>query len=294
MKTNFIKGIIFACVAALWWGMPQPLFFDEINYIPSLEVAMHRGVWSFFVLFLSLVIFSEIKDFFKLFKSSKKIIILTITSLLIATNWLGFIYSVSINKVQDASLGYFLTPMISISLGYFILNENLNTRKIISVSLMLLACFILFTSLDSFPYLALLIGTTWGVYGLLRKQIEVSPATGLLYESGLITLIALPYLIYLNHLEIGYFSFNLSYISVMLFLTGIVTIIPLFFFNLGLRYTTLSLAGVLFYIAPSFHFITSVFILGENLVNEKFIAFIIIWVGVSIFIYDVVRNSKLS
>ena len=294
MKTNFIKGIIFACVAALWWGMPQPLFFDEINYIPSLEVAMHRGVWSFFVLFVSLVIFSEIKDFFKLFKSSKKIIILTITSLLIATNWLGFIYSVSINKVQDASLGYFLTPMISISLGYFILNENLNTRKIISVSLMLLACFILFTSLDSFPYLALLIGTTWGVYGLLRKQIEVSPATGLLYESGLITLIALPYLIYLNHLEIGYFSFNLSYISVMLFLTGIVTIIPLFFFNLGLRYTTLSLAGVLFYIAPSFHFITSVFILGENLVNEKFIAFIIIWVGVSIFIYDVVRNSRLS
>lgn len=294
MKTNFIKGIIFACVAALWWGMPQPLFFDEINYIPSLEVAMHRGVWSFFVLFFSLVIFSEIKDFFRLFKSSKKIIILTITSLLIATNWLGFIYSVSINKVQDASLGYFLTPMISISLGYFILNENLNTRKIISVSLMLLACFILFTSLDSFPYLALLIGTTWGVYGLLRKQIEVSPATGLLYESGLITLIALPYLIYLNHLEIGYFSFNLSYISVMLFLTGIVTIIPLFFFNLGLRYTTLSLAGVLFYIAPSFHFITSVFILGENLANEKFIAFVIIWVGVSIFIYDVVRNSRLS
>jgi len=294
LKTNFIKGIIFACVAALWWGMPQPLFFDEINYIPSLEVAMHRGVWSFFVLFFSLVIFSEIKDFFKLFKSSKKIIILTITSLLIATNWLGFIYSVSINKVQDASLGYFLTPMISISLGYFILNENLNTRKIISVSLMLLACLILFTSLDSFPYLALLIGTTWGVYGLLRKQIEVSPATGLLYESGLITLIALPYLIYLNHLEIGYFSFNLSYISVMLFLTGIVTIIPLFFFNLGLRYTTLSLAGVLFYIAPSFHFITSVFILGENLANEKFIAFIIIWVGVSIFIYDVVRSSRLS
>ncbi len=294
MKTNFIKGIIFACIAAVWWGMPQPLFFNEINYIPSLEVAMHRGLWSFFVLFFSLVIFSEIKDFFKLFKSSKKIIILTITSLLIATNWLGFIYSVSINKVQDASLGYFLTPMISISLGYFILNENLNKRKIISVLLMFLACFILFASLNSFPYLALLIGTTWGIYGLLRKQIEVSPATGLLYESGLITLIALPYLMYLNYLNIGFFSFNFSYISVMLFLTGIVTIIPLFFFNLGLRYTTLSLAGVLFYIAPSFHFITSVFILGEYLVNEKIIAFIIIWVGVTIFIYDVVKNSKLS
>ena len=294
MKTNFSRGIIFACLAAIWWGMPQPLFFNEINYIPSFEVAMHRGVWSFFILFLSLIFFSEINDFFVLFKSSKKIIILTITSLLIATNWLGFIYSVSINKVQDASLGYFLTPMISISLGYFILNENLNIRKVISVLLMLFACLILFTSLDSFPYLAILIGTTWGVYGLLRKQIQVSPAVGLLYESGLITLFALPYLLYLNHIDIGFFSFNFNYISIMLFLTGIVTIIPLFFFNLGLRYTTLGLAGVLFYIAPSFHFITSVFILGEYLEMEKIVAFIIIWVGVSIFIYDVVKSPRLS
>ena len=294
MKTNFSRGIIFACLAAIWWGMPQPLFFNEINYIPSFEVAMHRGVWSFFILFLSLIFFSEINDFFLLFKSSKKIIILTITSLLIATNWLGFIYSVSINKVQDASLGYFLTPMISISLGYFILNENLNIRKVISVLLMLFACLILFTSLDSFPYLAILIGTTWGVYGLLRKQIQVSPAVGLLYESGLITLFALPYLIYLSRINIGYFSLNFNYISIMLFLTGIVTIIPLFFFNLGLRYTTLGLAGVLFYIAPSFHFITSVFILGEYLEIEKIVAFIIIWVGVSVFIYDVVKSPRLS
>ena len=294
MKTNFSRGIIFACLAAIWWGMPQPLFFNEINYIPSFEVAMHRGIWSFFILFLSLIFFSEINDFLVLFKSSKKITILTITSLLIATNWLGFIYSVSINKVQDASLGYFLTPMISISLGYFILNENLNIRKAISVLLMLFACLILFTSLDSFPYLAILIGTTWGVYGLLRKQIQVSPAVGLLYESGLITLFALPYLIYLSQINIGYFSFNFNYISIMLFLTGIVTIIPLFFFNLGLRYTTLGLAGVLFYIAPSFHFITSVFILGEYLEIEKIVAFIIIWVGVSVFIYDVVKSPRLS
>ena len=285
---------MYACIAAIWWGMPQPLFFNEIKFIPSLEVAMHRGVWSFFVLFLSLIFFSQINDFLVLFKSSKKITILTITSLLIATNWLGFIYSVSINKVQDASLGYFLTPMISISLGYFILNENLNIRKVISVLLMFFACLILFTSLDSFPYLAILIGTTWGVYGLLRKQIQVSPAVGLLYESGLITLFALPYLIYLSRINIGYFSFNFNYISIMLFLTGIVTIIPLFFFNLGLRYTTLGLAGVLFYIAPSFHFITSVFILGEYLEIEKIVAFIIIWVGVSVFIYDVVKGPRLS
>ena len=255
---------------------------------------MHRGVWSFFVLFLSLLFLNGIYDFVNLFRSIRNIIILTITALLIATNWLGFIYSVSIDKVQDASLGYFLTPMISITLGWLILKENLNLKKIISVSLMLIACLILFSTSNTFPFLALLIGTTWGIYGLLRKQIQVSPATGLLFESGLISLFAVPYLIYLNFENIGYFSFNFNYISIMLFLTGIVTIIPLFFFNLGLRHTTLGLAGVLFYIAPSFHFITSIFILNEYMEVQKLIAFVIIWIAVGIFIYDAVRTSKLS
>ena len=294
MKTNFTRGILYACLAAIWWGMPQPLFFNQIKFIPSLEVAMHRGVWSFFILFLSLLFVNGRYDFLNLFKSIKNIIILATTSLLIATNWLGFIYSVSIDKVQDASLGYFLTPLISITLGYLILKESLNIRKIISVSLMLIACIILFSTLDNFPFLALFIGTSWAIYGLLRKQIQISPATGLLFESGLISLFALPYLIYLNFENIGYFSFNFNYISIMLFFTGIVTIIPLFFFNLGLRHTTLGLAGVLFYIAPSFHFITSVFILSESMEIQKFIAFIIIWIGVAIFIYDAVKKSKLS
>ena len=285
---------MYACIAAIWWGMPQPLFFNEIKFIPSLEVAMHRGVWSFFVLFLSLLFLNGIYDFVNLFRSIRNIIILTITALLIATNWLGFIYSVSIDKVQDASLGYFLTPMISITLGWLILKENLNLKKIISVSLMLIACLILFSTSNTFPFLALLIGTTWGIYGLLRKQIQVSPATGLLFESGLISLFAVPYLIYLNFENIGYFSFNFNYISIMLFLTGIVTIIPLFFFNLGLRHTTLGLAGVLFYIAPSFHFITSIFILNEYMEVQKLIAFVIIWIAVGIFIYDAVKSPKLS
>ena len=285
---------MYACIAAIWWGMPQPLFFNEIKFIPSLEVAMHRGVWSFFVLFLSLLFLKGISDFVNLFKSIKNITILTITALLIATNWLGFIYSVSIDKVQDASLGYFLTPMISITLGYLILKENLNLQKIISVALMLIACLLLFSTSNTFPFLALLIGTTWGIYGLLRKQIQVSPATGLLFESGLISLFAVPYLIYLNFENVGFFSLNFNYISIMLFFTGIVTIIPLFFFNLGLRHTTLGLAGVLFYIAPSFHFITSIFILNEYMEVQKLIAFIIIWIAVGIFIYDAVITSKLS
>ena len=184
--------------------------------------------------------------------------------------------------------------MISIVLGFFFLNEKLNFNKIISVILMFIACLMLFLSLGNLPFIAVLIGTTWAIYGLLRKQISVSPATGLLFESGLITVIALPYLIYLSVLDIGFMSLSLSYTSIMLILTGTVTIFPLFFFNLGLKHIPLGLAGVLFYIAPSFHFITSVFILGEYMQVEKFLAFLIIWMGVGIFIYDAIKTNKLS
>ena len=273
--------------------MPQPLFFDQIKYVPSLEVAMHRGLWSFVLLFILLFFLNEIKDFIGLFNSSRKIIILSITGILIAINWTGFIYSVSIKQVQDASLGYFLTPMISVIFGFSFLNEKLNINKVISVMLMLIASLIIFLSEGNFPFISILIGTTWAVYGLLRKQIKVSPATGLLYESGFITLFALPYLIYLSFLDIGYISITFSFTTIMLILTGAVTIFPLFFFNLGLKYIPLGLAGVLFYIAPSFHFITSLFVLGENMEFEKIIAFILIWIGVAIFIYDVIKDKEI-
>ena len=101
--------------------MPQPLFFDQIKHIPSIEVAMHRGLWSFVLLFILLFFLNEIKDFWTLFNSIKNIFVLSVTGILIAVNWTGFIYSVSIQQVQDASLGYFLTPMISIVFGFFFL-----------------------------------------------------------------------------------------------------------------------------------------------------------------------------
>ena len=271
--------------------MPQPLFFDQIKYVPSIEVAMHRGLWSFVLLFILLFFLNEIKDFISLFNSSRKIIILSITGILIAINWTGFIYSVSIKQVQDASLGYFLTPMISVIFGFFFLNEKLNTNKVISVLLMFIASLIIFLIQGNFPFISILIGTTWAVYGLLRKQIKVSPATGLLYESGLITILALPYLIYLSFLDMGYISITFSFTTIMLILTCAVTIFPLFFFNLGLKYIPLGLAGVLFYIAPSFHFITSLFVLNEYIEFEKIIAFILIWIGVAIFIYDVIKKK---
>ena len=174
------------------------------------------------------------------------------------------------------------------------MKENLSLIKVFSVFLMIFAIIFLFTNLNQIPYLILLIGSTWAIYGLLRKQINVSPSIGLLYESFVITLISVPYLIYLfvnsesSFLTVDYKT------TLFLILTGAVTIFPLFFFNSGLKFIQLGLAGVLFYLAPSFHFITSVFILGEDILTVKLISFLIIWIGILSYIYSTFKERTIE
>ncbi len=290
LKNNFYKGVLFTCIASIFWGLPQPLFFRELNHVNTIEVVLHRGFWSFIFLFLILIFISNINDFIKIFKSPKKIFVLSITACLIASNWGGFIYSVEQERVQDASMGYFITPMISIILGYFFLKEKISKLKMYAVILMILAIVILFIYMDGIPYLVISIGTTWAIYGLLRKQINISPSTGLLYESFFISIISVPYLIYIYKLGESSFLTIDNKTTIFLVLTGAVTIFPLFFFNLGLSFIQLGLAGVLFYLAPSFHFLTSAFILGEDIQITKLISFIIIWMGIILYIYDTLKN----
>jgi chloramphenicol-sensitive protein RarD len=197
LNNKFSKGVIFSCIAAIFWGLPQPLFFNELNHVETIEVVAHRGFWSFIFLFLLLILISNISDFIEIFKSRKRIFILTITAFLIAGNWAGFIYSVGQERVQDASMGYFITPMISIVLGYFFLNEKITKPKFASVCFMLSGILFLFINLNQFPFLIIWIGTSWAIYGLLRKQVNVNPPIGLLYETFIISLISTPYLVYL-------------------------------------------------------------------------------------------------
>ena len=286
------KGVFYTCIASFFWGIPQPLFFNEIRFIPAIEIAIHRGLWSFTLLLLIIIFLGKIKDFFNIFYSFKKILLLSITSILITINWTGFIFAVSINKVQDASMGYYMTPMISIALGYFFLKEKISILKFFSILIMSFTLIYLTLSLNTFPYIAILIGVSWGFYGLIRKRIKVSSEIGLLYESGFITLFAAPYLIYLNYEGSGFFLNSDPLISILLFFTGIITIFPLFFFNLGVKYIPLGFAGVIFFLAPTFHFITSVFILNEDISFAKIISFIIIWVAIILFIIDIFIEER--
>ena len=293
MKYKFLyKGILYTSLASIFWGLPQPIFFNEIKHVAALEIISHRSLWSFVFLLIIILFVGRIREFINIFKSKYLMFYLSITGLLITTNWTGFILSININRLQDASMGYYISPIISIGLGYLFLKEKISKLKCLSLTLMVFSIVFLLISMKTIPYLAILIALTWAFYGLIRKKINVSSEIGLLYESGFISIFAITYIIYLNFFGKSYFlNYNL-YTSILLILTGAVTVFPLFFFNTGVKYLPLGLAGVIFYLAPTFHFITSILIFKEELNNFKLISFFIIWIAVIIFIFDNLKQNR--
>ena len=292
MKRSFLfKGVFYTSIASIFWGLAQPIYFNEIKFIPALEIVSHRSIWSFLFLLLIILTMGRISEFFNIFRNLSYLLYLSLSGFLITCNWTGFILAVNLGRVQDASMGYYISPIISIGLGYIFLKEKLSILKIISLFLMLLSIIFLLISIKTIPYLAIFIGLTWAFYGLIRKKINISVEIGLLYESGFISIIAIIYLLFLSSNGSAYFFNYSNLISFLLFFTGAITVFPLFFFNLGLKNIPLGLAGVIFYLVPTFHFITSIFILNETLNYYKLITFIIIWISVIIFIFDKLRED---
>ena len=287
MKLKILyKGIFYTSIASIFWGIPQPIFFNQLKFVPTLEVVSHRSIWSFIILFFTLTFIGKINEFFNIFQNKKKIFYLSITGFLILINWTGFILAIDLNRLQDASMGYYISPIVSIILGYFFLNEKISKLKIISISLMITSIIFLVLSVKTFPFLALLIALSWSFYGLLRKKISVSSEIGLLFESGFISFFAIFYVTYLHFIGQSHFLGSGLQVSVLLFFTGVITVLPLFFFNSGIKFVPLGLAGVIFYLTPTFHFMTSIIIFKEELNIYKLVTFIIIWIAVIIFIYD--------
>ncbi len=294
IKKSIFKGIFFTSIASIFWGMPQPIFFYQIKFIPAIEIISHRSIWSFITLFILILVFKKFEEVKNIFKDKIKLSYLLFSGVLITANWSGFILAISIDRLQDASMGYYISPILFIALASFFLKEKLSKFKILSILLILLSLIYLLISMKTIPYLAVLIAFTWSFYGLIRKKINVSSEIGLFVESGFISIFAFIYLSFIYISSNSYFLGKDHTISIFLILTGPITVFPLFFFNLGVKNIQLGLAGIIFYLAPTFHFITSIFIFGESFNYNKLISFIIIWFAVGIFIYDNLKEKKIN
>jgi chloramphenicol-sensitive protein RarD len=285
------KGIASAICAYTLWGF-APLYFKLLGDVPAPEILIHRVIWSFvFVTFL-MMMFGGFSRLRQVLKRPKQLIILTITSILIAGNWLLFIWSVNNDHMLDASLGYFINPLINVILGMVFLSERLRKLQWLAVALAGTGVLVQVISFGSIPLVSLGLACSFGLYGLLRKKVNVDAKTGLLVETAILFPVALIFLFAnfgdsLTHLMNNDLSLNL-----LLMAAGIVTTIPLLCFAAAAVRIPLSMLGFFQYIGPSIMFIMAITLFNEPFDLEKGITFAFIWSALVIFTIDMFYKRK--
>lgn len=286
MKQAKLSGIFYAAFASLWWGVLGTLYFKSVSFATPIELTVHRTIWTAILLIITTGIFSKWGEFKKIIRNKKNIIFLFISGLLVSINWATWLYAVSINKLLDSSLGYYIYPIISVFLGKLFLKEKLNFNQTISVILVAISLIYFLVKLNELPWIGLTVAITFSLYGLIRKKIKVSSDIGLLIETLLISPIAIGIFIYLINIDINIFSPREPLLSFYLFWAGFMTLVPLFLFTLGFKIIGIGPASMILFLTPTSQFILGVFFFNEILTFEKLLGFIIIWLAVSIYLNE--------
>lgn len=284
-------GIIYAVCAFTFWGL-IPIYFKQVSSVLPLEVLVHRIIWSVVFLIFLLIVSKQINIVKQIFLSFKKLKYLIISSLLVSTNWLVFIWAVSNEKIVETSLGYFINPLVNVILGYIFFTERMNRNQYIAILIATFAVLYQVISLGEIPIVSLTLAITFGLYGLVRKKIEISSIPGLFVETILLLPFALAYLFYLESSNSSAFFGDDLYIICMLSLGGIITVLPLLWFNSAATRMKLTTLGFLQYIGPSLAFMVAIFIYNEPMNMDKLITFILIWIALVIFSWDGIVSLK--
>lgn len=289
MNTSTKQGIIFAVCAYILWGI-APIYFKQITAVPAPEILAHRIVWSVAVLGILIGLLKRTNSLVDTLKSRKRILILILSSLLLAINWLIFIWAVNAGLIMEASLGYYINPLLNVLLGRVVLSERLRPMQMLAVGLVIAGVAILLIGFGSFPWIALSLALSFSIYGLLRKMVSAGPLEGLTIETAIMLPVALGYLlVFSTHSN---FTANPMQLNLLLIAAGLVTTVPLLFFNGAAKRLKYSTVGFLQYIGPTLMFIVAVTVYDEPVTLERMTMFAFVWAGVVLFCFDSIASYR--
>jgi chloramphenicol-sensitive protein RarD len=281
-------GVVCAGGAYLAWGL-LPLYFRALKPVPAPEILAHRVVWS--TVFLAGVL-TWLGGWGALRPSRLRgrLGVFAATTALLSTNWLLYIWAVNNGRVLEASLGYFITPLVNIALGLVVLRESLTTAQRAAVALAALAVLLRLVAAGDVPWISLVLAGSFGLYGLLRKRIGVEAVPALLVETLLMLPFALAWLGWSAAHGTLVFAGGTSTTDLLLLGTGIVTAIPLLLFAQGIVRLRLTTVGLLQYIAPTGQFLLAVYVFGEAFTPAHALTFGLIWVALVVYTVDTLRR----
>jgi chloramphenicol-sensitive protein RarD len=289
--TEFNKGIISTFAGSFWWGVIGVLYFKYISFVNPLEVVSHRVLWTIFFLFFFIIFKERLNLVLLILKDKKKTFLLFLSGILIFLNWTTWIYAISIDKLVEASFGYYIFPILSVYWGSIFLGEKLNIKKKISIFIIILSIIYMMYFLEEFPWIGLVVAFSFSLYAVLRKIVMVETDIGLFIES--IFLIPIIIFIFYNLNIENEIVFNLKNLELsgILILAGPMTVIPLFLFVKGSELSGLGNASMIFFVAPTGHFLLGLFLYNEAFMINKLIGFILIWFAVLIYLHDLYENN---
>ncbi|WP_373949193.1 EamA family transporter RarD [Vibrio pomeroyi] len=285
------QGILLAVGAYTMWGI-APIYFKSLSEVSPFEILSHRVVWSFFLLAFLLHVSRSWRKVRDTLTSKPKMLYLVATSILVGANWLIFIWAVNSNHMLDASLGYYINPLINVLLGMFFLGERLRKLQWFAVALAAIGVIIQLIAFGSVPVVAIALAFSFGFYGLLRKKVSLEAQTGLFIETLVMLPIAATYLLFIADSPTSDFSMNPMQLNLLLIAAGVITTVPLLCFTGAATRLKLSTLGFFQYIGPSLMFLLAVLIYGEAFTSDKAITFAFIWGALVIFSFDGLRHSK--
>jgi len=281
------KGLQAGLFSFVFWGF-APIYFKLLQPVPAIEIIAHRIIWAALFLLLFLAIRERKQLFHSLKVSKKQLLILFISGSLIIGNWLIFVWAVNHGQILATSLGYFINPLVNVFLGLLFLHERLNKIQIIALTLAASTTVYLGFFIGEPPWIALALAISFGLYGLVRKTLDVRPLIGLFWETVLLMIPALIFLLSMPSDETTAYTDN--YTIWLLIFSGLITILPLIGFNYAAKRLTLTVVGLLQYIAPTISFLIAVFFYGEVFTFGHKVAFTGIWSALLILSWQPVRR----
>ena len=284
-----VSGVAFGGAAFLIWGI-SPLYWKALGSVPAVEIVLHRIVWSFLFLIPLVLIRKKWPAFTATLKNRRVMLTLLASALLVSCNWLIYIWAINAGHLLQASLGYYINPLVNVFLGMVFLKERLRRSQAFAVLLAALGVLYLTFFLGQFPWIALSLAFSFGLYGLIHKTMSVGSLVGLTIETLMLALPALIILVYLGQQALGVFSNQGVGIDLMLMASSVLTAVPLLFFSFGTRRLQLSTVGILQYIGPSCMFFMAVFLFDEPFFKAQVICFLMIWTALAIYSTDSVRH----
>lgn len=286
--TEAAKGVLAMIAASMVWGL-SPLYYALLATVPPAEVLSHRTTWSVCVFVVLLLWQGRLREVPRAIDTGRKLLLVVAASAMISTNWFLFIFAVGAGRTVEASLGYYIFPLVAVLIGAAVLREPLARSQMVAVGLATIAVLILTVGLGAAPWISLTLATTFGLYGLLKRWVAAGPVVSVTTEVLVLAPLAVAYLIWF-----GSDVFRTDpVLALLLVLSGPMTAIPLVLFSYGVKRTTMATTGLLQYMNPTLQFAVAVLILNESPTVWHAIAFPLIWLALAIYSSHTLRASRI-